>query len=214
MHRIAGRSLRRCCVSLAERDVGRLLAHSQYAHELCQVGFQPIQRRGIQPGQGLRQDAVERPRCTLQDLVPGGQHGELHGAPVRAIAPHGDQAPFGQHPDQIAGRGLVDIHGTRQVVDPDTIARLDDAQGPQLGASQASLPFDLLKMGLDGIEYLPELAQHPRRCEVIFQRVTATTLGRIRGTIGVERLRRRGSFCHLTIIEDKGTGPVDRSPHD
>ena len=64
---------------------------------------------------------------------------------------------------------------------------MNDAQRPQLGASDARLLFNLLKVSLDGIEYQSEPPQYTRRGFANF------TAG------GAARCCERGGDCGLAF---------------
>lgn len=149
--------------SLTEGDVCPCLVGIERGDELAQIGIQPRQRLCIQGGQRLWQYARVGAGGVSDHAIAGRQDTQLHGAPVRAFAYRGDQLPFHQRPDQVAGCRLVNIHCTRQLIDTDARSRLDDVQRPQLGTADAGLLLDLLEVGLDGVEHHTKAAQNARR---------------------------------------------------
>jgi hypothetical protein len=71
------------------------------------------------------------------------------------------QAGRGHRLHEIAGRGLVDVHGPGEATHADVGLAMHDAQRPQLGAADAGPLLHLLEVRLDSIEHRAELAQHP-----------------------------------------------------
>lgn len=147
---------------LTERNVRPSLVGVERRDQCGQVPFKPCERAGVQTRKCLRQYAGERTWGASQDPAAGGSDTQLHGTAIWTVLGSRDQIALDQRLDQIAGRRLVDIHGPGQVVDTDSRTVSDDAQRPELRASDAGLLLDLLEMSLDGIEDEAEPAQNPR----------------------------------------------------
>ena len=86
-----------------------------------------VQRRRVRVRERLRQHPGERAGARRRTFSAGGEQAQLHRSPVGVGLAQADQLAFGQRPDQIARRRLVDVHGPRgSLTDPGP--GTDDAQ--------------------------------------------------------------------------------------
>lgn len=148
---------------LTERNVRPTLVGAKCRDQRRQILVQPLEGAGVETGERLREYTRQGSRSASQDPAAGGGDAQLYGATIGPILRSHDQFALDQRLDQVAGRRLVHVHRTGQIVDTDPGAASDDAQRPELRPSDTGPLFDLLEVSLDRIEDQAEPAQNPRR---------------------------------------------------
>lgn len=146
-------------LKLGQRDAGGVIAHMQRHDQLFQVPIQAGQRSRIKTRQGLGKHTGEWAGRRAQDFFAPGPNPQGHDAAVIATLDGTDQFQLDQRLDQVAGGGLVHVHGHGQVVDPNSRSGVDHTQRPELRPSNAGIAFNLPKVGLDGVEDHAKTAQ-------------------------------------------------------
>ena len=149
-------------LELGQRGTRRARVGLQQADENGEIALKPFQRAIVKPRERFWQHSGKRTRRTAQHAPPCGQHSKLDRPSVCPAACRLDQARGQQRLDQIAGGSLMDIHCARQSADSNARLAGNHAHSPELCPTQTGTLFDLLEVGLDGVEYLSELPQHER----------------------------------------------------
>lgn len=135
------------------------LFYAELGNQLAQIGMQTGQGPSIETLQSIRQQACERPMRVCQQGMAFRRGMEMHNPAVVLVTCAADQAFFHQRPHQVAGSGLVDVHGVGQCPDLGAGMARHDAQRPQLRTAQTRLGLDTLEVRFDGVEHHTKLPQ-------------------------------------------------------
>ncbi len=145
---------------LSQRDAAGRFVGLDQADQLGQIGVEAFQSRLRQLAQRGGQHTFERSRDLAEQLQPERQDGQLDLPAIDLGAIDGDQLLLHQGADQVAGRGLVNVHVLSDAVGAESGIVPNQTEGPDLGAAQTDLAFNLLEMRAYGVEDDAELAQY------------------------------------------------------
>jgi hypothetical protein len=147
-------------LELCQGDAACVFVSSKNIQECLQVLLEPGQGARIKACQSLRKNSCRRSGSFAHKGSAGGRDAQCNGSTIFSGSGRKHEFLANKRFDEIAGRRLVDVHGSRQFTDADVREFLHYAQSPHLCAANPHFGFHLAKMRLHCIEYHAKAPQH------------------------------------------------------